>query len=45
MPIERYPTDLKLYYAVMNEDGTWGELIPLNETRTIRIEWKENQNG
>lgn len=41
MPIERNQTDLKLYYAVMNEDGTYGELIPLNKTQRIEIEWGE----
>ena len=29
MPIDKSNTELKLYYAVMNEDGTYGELIPL----------------
>ena len=40
MPIERNQTDLKLYYAVMNEDGTYGELIPLKKAQTIEIEWE-----
>lgn len=30
MPINKNNTELKLYYAVMNEDGSYGELIPLD---------------
>lgn len=29
MPIHKSNKELKLYYAVMNEDGSYGELIPL----------------
>lgn len=40
MPIEHDQTDLKLYYAVMNEDGTYGEWQPLKECKFIEIEWE-----
>ena len=41
MPIERDEGVLKCYYAVMNDDGTYGEPILLKEIQIIEIEWKE----
>lgn len=38
MPIDT-KTDLELYYAVVNEDGTYGEPMPIEGCKTIKIEW------
>ena len=35
MPIERNKNELKLYYAVKNEDGTYGEFQLLEKCKTI----------
>lgn len=42
MPIERYENDLKLYYAIKNEDGTV-EFQTLEKCKTIEIVWTEQE--
>ena len=44
MPIKLNDAGLKCYYAVVNDDGTYGEPILLEECRTIKIKWEENNN-
>ena len=41
MPIEHKEDErvLKCYYAVANDDGTYGEPMLLKEIKIIEIEW------
>lgn len=44
MPIKLNDACLKYYYAVVNDDGTYGEPILLKEITIIKIKWEENNN-